>query len=67
MESSIKKTTGKNTINGFLKVATLSVFGMLNIKAAGSDMTTVGITVGVLFVAFVGAVIWGRMGSSNEG
>ena len=66
MYQSIKKTINARSIKSFLKVAALSVFGIMNIKAEMSQLTVVGLTVGVLLVGFVGAFIWGRMGSGNE-
>ncbi len=63
MKTLIKKAGNAN----FLKVAALSVFGMGNIKAEMSQELVAGITIGILFLGFLVAFLWGRMGAENEG
>ncbi len=62
MKTIIKKVSDAN----FLKVAALSVFGMGNIKAEMSQELIARITTCILFVGFLIAFMWGRMGAENE-
>ena len=62
MKTLIKKVGNAN----FLKVSALSVFGMGNIKAEMSHEMIAGITIGILFLGFLIAFLWGRMGADNE-
>lgn len=66
MNPLIKKICSRVHWNDFLKVSTLAVFGLCNIKAQVSQQQIALITVGVLFLGFIIVFIWGKAGSRDE-
>jgi hypothetical protein len=66
MKTLIQKTFDSHAAKNFLKVSTLSVFGIFSSQASMNDMSAAFITIGVLLVGFIVAFAWVKMGSQNE-